>query len=55
MRVGLYCRVSTKDQNIETQLIPLREHATRRGFTVHAEYTDIGVSGTKTNALAWTS
>ena len=47
MRVGLYCRVSTDVQSIETQLLPLREYATRRGFIIVGEYSDVGVSGTK--------
>lgn len=47
-RVGLYCRVSTHDrQNIDTQLLPLREYSGRRGFHIAAEYADVGVSGTK--------
>jgi DNA invertase Pin-like site-specific DNA recombinase len=48
LRLGIYCRVSTKDrQDIETQLMPLRDYAQHRGFTVQAEYTDVGVSGAK--------
>jgi hypothetical protein len=33
MRVGIYARVSTtdKDQNPETQFLPLREFATAQG------------------------
>ena len=36
MRAALYARVSTvdKDQNAETQLRILREHAAARGWTV---------------------
>lgn len=46
-RVAVYSRVSTKAQNIESQLRPLREFAASRGFEVVAEFRDIGVSGVK--------
>lgn len=41
-RIGLYARVSTtdRDQNPETQLLPLRENAERRGFTIAGDYID---------------
>ena len=48
MRVGVYARVSTlNNQNVETQLIELREYAARRGWQVVNEYVDAGVSGSK--------
>jgi DNA invertase Pin-like site-specific DNA recombinase len=41
VRVALYGRVSTlHNQNPEMQLAELREHATRRGWTVVGEYID---------------
>jgi DNA invertase Pin-like site-specific DNA recombinase len=42
MRVALYGRVSTndKDQNPETQLLPLREFAQAQGWTVVGEFVD---------------
>lgn len=42
MRVAIYARVSTsdKDQNPETQLLPLREFAAAQGWTVAGEFTD---------------
>jgi DNA invertase Pin-like site-specific DNA recombinase len=42
MRAGIYARVSTtdKDQNPETQLLPLREFAGVQGWTVAGEYVD---------------
>ena len=46
-RVAIYARVSTKDQEPETQLRQLREFAARRGWDVHAEHVDHGVSGAK--------
>jgi DNA invertase Pin-like site-specific DNA recombinase len=48
MRVALYARVSTLNgQNPETQLLELREYASRRGWEVIGEYVDAGVSGSK--------
>ena len=42
MRVGIYARCSTtdKDQDPETQLIPLREFCQAQGWTIQAEYID---------------
>lgn len=40
MRVAIYARVSTGEQNPELQLRELREHAERRGFLLHREYVD---------------
>jgi DNA invertase Pin-like site-specific DNA recombinase len=49
MRTGIYARVSTADkgQDPEMQLRELREYCERRGWTISAEYVDIGVSGAK--------
>jgi DNA invertase Pin-like site-specific DNA recombinase len=38
--------VSTGDQNLDTQLLDLREFAKQRGFELVGEYTDV-ISGTK--------
>jgi DNA invertase Pin-like site-specific DNA recombinase len=46
-RVAIYARISTHDQHIESQLYPLRELANRRRFEIVHEYTDVGVSGSK--------
>jgi DNA invertase Pin-like site-specific DNA recombinase len=48
-RVALYARVSTLNgqQDPEMQLSELREYATRRGLSIHEEYVDQGVSGSK--------
>ena len=43
-RIGLYARVSSADQNIETQLLPLREHCQRVPCEI-TEYIDDGFSG----------
>jgi len=42
MRIAIYSRVSTKDkgQDVENQLIQLREFAARAGWTVVREYSD---------------
>jgi DNA invertase Pin-like site-specific DNA recombinase len=47
--VALYARVSTANgkQDVETQLIPLREFCAQRGWEVYEEYVDNGISGTK--------
>jgi DNA invertase Pin-like site-specific DNA recombinase len=49
MKIALYARVSTSDQNCEMQLRELRDYAAARKWTIHAEYVDTGWSGTKTN------
>ena len=46
-RVALYCRVSTIDQHLETQLYDLRKLASQKGFEVTREYCDRGISGSK--------
>jgi len=42
MKVAIYTRISTYDkwQNIDTQLLPLREYVERRWWLVYKEYTD---------------
>jgi DNA invertase Pin-like site-specific DNA recombinase len=47
MRVALYARVSTKDQNCDLQIRDLRSYCASRGFTIVREYVDIGQSGAK--------
>jgi DNA invertase Pin-like site-specific DNA recombinase len=47
MRVAIYARVSTTDQNCEMQLRELREYAKRRKWQVAGEYVDTGWSGAK--------
>jgi len=48
-RVGIYCRVSTKDQNPENQLLDLRKYCNARGWKIAGEFTDLGYSGSKEN------
>ena len=45
-RAVLYSRVSTGEQNLETQLLDLRELAKQRGLEIVHEYTDV-ISGAK--------
>jgi DNA invertase Pin-like site-specific DNA recombinase len=46
-RVALYARVSTSDQNPETQLVELRAIAKQRGFEIVEEFIDHGISGAR--------
>lgn len=50
-RVALYARVSTVNthQDVETQLLELREYVGHRGWTIVQEYADRGVSGIKSS------
>ncbi len=46
-KIWIYARVSTIDkQDLDTQLIPLREYAKARWFEIYKEYTD-KISGSK--------
>lgn len=45
-RAAIYVRVSTVDQNLETQLLDLRQMASQRGLEIVQEYRD-QLSGTK--------
>jgi len=47
MRIGIYARVSTKDQSCELQLRDLRAYCAVRQLVVIREYVDQGQSGTK--------
>jgi DNA invertase Pin-like site-specific DNA recombinase len=47
MRIGIYARVSTKDQSCELQVRDLRAYCTARGFDLVGEYVDAGQSGAK--------
>ena len=52
MRAAIYCRVSTLDQNPQSQLLDLQQLASQRSFEVVKVYTDHGVSGTRTRRPA---
>src|ERR1019366_858204 len=45
-RAALYSRVSTYDQNPQTQILDLRQMAAQRGYAIVKEYTD-KISGVK--------
>jgi DNA invertase Pin-like site-specific DNA recombinase len=45
-RAAVYSRVSTYDQNPQTQILDLRQMAAQRGYEIVHEYTD-KISGTK--------
>ncbi len=47
MRIGIYARVSTKDQSCELQARDLRAYCAARGFDLVREYVDVGQSGAK--------
>ena len=47
-RVIIYARVSTKEQNVDMQLIDLRQYAEARKLTVVTEYIDYA-SGAKSD------
>jgi DNA invertase Pin-like site-specific DNA recombinase len=47
MRVAIYARVSTLDQHTDNQLEELRRYAHARGWSIHHEYVDQGISGAK--------
>jgi len=47
MRVGIYARVSTRDQSCELQIRDLRAYCAARGLDLIREYVDVGQSGAK--------
>ena len=55
MRVALYARVSTsnKDQNPETQLLPLWEFAAAQGWTITGECVDHASATDLRGRTAW--
>lgn len=52
MRVALYARVSTTDQDADLQLVELQRYAAARGWVIAAEFVDRGVSGAATSRPA---
>src|SRR5215471_1785361 len=47
MRIGLYARVSTTDQDCSQQLRELGDYAAARRWDIQGEYVDQAISGTK--------
>jgi DNA invertase Pin-like site-specific DNA recombinase len=51
VRVALYARVSTADQNCELQLLDLQDYAARQGWEITGVYQDV-ISGSKSDRPA---
>ena len=46
-RIVIYGRISTDEQNIESQLLSVRKYCSIQDWTIAKEYIDKGISGTK--------
>src|SRR5918999_773597 len=55
MKIALYARVSTsdKDQDPETQLLPLRDFCTAQGWEVYREYVDQAPANDLAHRTQW--
>lgn len=53
LKIGLYARVSKEEQNIETQLVALRDYCQRNNYGIAGEYLDNGISGAKDSRPAF--
>lgn len=55
MKVGLYARVSTsdKEQDPETQLLPLRESVEAQGWDIYRTYIDMAPANDLSHRYAW--
>jgi len=55
VKVALYARISTsdRDQNPDTQLLPLRDYCQAQGWEVHREYVDQVSANDVAHRLAW--
>jgi DNA invertase Pin-like site-specific DNA recombinase len=49
MKIAIYVRVSTQEQNPDMQLKELRDYCKRMDYGIYKEYVDVGVSGSKTS------
>ena len=49
MKVAIYCRVSTEEQDADKQESACLEYCKRNNFEVYRVYKDSGISGTKTS------
>lgn len=49
MKVVLYARVSTSKQEVDNQLLQMREYCNKQDYELVGEYVDEGISGTKTS------
>jgi len=52
VRIALYARVSTADEDTDLQLVELRRYAAARGWVIVADFVDRGVSGAGTRRPA---
>ncbi len=54
-RVAIYARVSTsdKEQNVETQLLPLRDFCSAQGWEVYREYVDQAPANDLAHRMQW--
>lgn len=52
MRVALYCRISTEDQQLDSQELICRSYCERSGYEVYKVYKDV-ISGAKSNRPAF--
>lgn len=53
LKVAIYCRVSTEEQDASKQEALCREYCQRLGYNIYAVYTDNAISGTKTSRPAF--
>jgi DNA invertase Pin-like site-specific DNA recombinase len=53
MKVAIYGRVSTQEQNTDNQVIELEQYCIARGYAVYKVYTDEGISGSKESRPAF--
>lgn len=53
MKVALYARVSTDEQDAQGQIMQLREWAKRMDHVIYKEYVDQAISGAKTSRPAF--
>ena len=53
LRVAIYARVSTHEQEVDSQLRDLREYGRARKYTDMQEFVDVGVSGSKESRPEW--
>ena len=49
LKIGIYARVSKEEQNIETQILGLRDFCKRNNYEIVEEYLDNGISGATDN------
>jgi DNA invertase Pin-like site-specific DNA recombinase len=55
MKVAIYGRISTadKDQNVDTQLLPLRDYCKAQGLEIYREYVDTASALDIAHRTAW--